>query len=420
MGGNGSADTDAAGRFAFGSVSSEVDLFLARPGDRYRFVLRHALQLSPGERRQLQLVLPDPRPSVQVSVTDARDVALEGAQVSLMSLSPSFPLRQTAYTGEAGEVGFSDAAGLNASVRVAAAGFRDFELELESLPPSLSLALERGVRVVGRVTHVRGRQGLAGARVVLTQRGRRQEAISDAFGAFELKDASAGPGRLSISHADLSGHVGQVQIETTGHADRPFELAPIDLQEAGSVSGVVIDANGEPVADARVGVGVVPAFLPVGPVPDGLAQTRADGTFTLLKLGVGPVTLSAYAAEVGRGSVQVEVQPGDLTDPVVLTLSELSEPAAGASLANVAITLGETSPAGGPLVTVLDVAEGSEAERAGVRAGDVVVAVDGAEPHDMADARERLGGADGSDVVVDLLRDGTPLSVLVRRQAVRR
>ena len=38
---------------------------------------------------------------------------------------------------------------------------------------------------------------------------------------------------------------------------------------------------------------------------------------------------------------------------------------------------------------------------------------------DMADARALLGGSDGSDVILELWRDGEPSFVRVRREAVR-
>jgi S1-C subfamily serine protease len=71
-------------------------------------------------------------------------------------------------------------------------------------------------------------------------------------------------------------------------------------------------------------------------------------------------------------------------------------------------------------VVIVNVAAGSEAERADLREGDVLRAVDGWDVHGMTEARRYLGGSDGSDVIVELDRDGEWLSVNVRREAVRR
>jgi len=50
----------------------------------------------------------------------------------------------------------------------------------------------------------------------------------------------------------------------------------------------------------------------------------------------------------------------------------------------------------------------------------VLRAVDGWDVHAMAEARRYLGGSDGSDVIVELDRDGEWLSLNVRREAVHR
>jgi S1-C subfamily serine protease len=83
------------------------------------------------------------------------------------------------------------------------------------------------------------------------------------------------------------------------------------------------------------------------------------------------------------------------------------------------VTLGELSGEP-PEVVVVGVADGSEAERAGFAAGDVVVAVDGALVQTIVDARARLSGPLGDDVVVTRRRGDVSESVRVPREAVRR
>ena len=67
------------------------------------------------------------------------------------------------------------------------------------------------------------------------------------------------------------------------------------------------------------------------------------------------------------------------------------------------MTLGET---GAPVdVVIVSVAEGSEAERAGLSAGDVLVSVDGvAVVHSIAEARGRLAGPLADDALVAVRR----------------
>jgi hypothetical protein len=273
---------------------------------------------------------------------------------------------------------------------------------------------------LGRVTQVRGRQGLAGARVVLLQGGQRRLTESDAEGEFEFREASPGRARISVSHAGFATRSVDRSIPATGRADRAHDVGAIDLEEAGSVSGTVLDAEGEPVAGARVGLGLVPAFLPLGSEPAGMAQSDAAGRFTLDGVPVGRVRLSAYAAGVGRGSLNdVEIRPGDTTGPLEIVVRGGDRDPGTEGLANLAVTLGERAGAAGIEVVIVDVAAGSEAERAGLHAGDLVRAVDGVEVEDMSDARRALGGSDGSDVIVDVDRQREALSINVRREAVR-
>jgi C-terminal processing protease CtpA/Prc len=91
------------------------------------------------------------------------------------------------------------------------------------------------------------------------------------------------------------------------------------------------------------------------------------------------------------------------------------EPAVSGS---VAVTLGESgTPAE---VVVVSVVEASEAERAGLLAGDVIVAVDDAPVQTTDEARTRLDGPVANDLVIRIRRGDERLSLRVLREAVRR
>jgi C-terminal processing protease CtpA/Prc len=85
-----------------------------------------------------------------------------------------------------------------------------------------------------------------------------------------------------------------------------------------------------------------------------------------------------------------------------------------------AVTLGERGSGGDLEVVIIHVAPASEAERGGLRVGDVIESVDGAAAASMGDARARLGGPTGSDVVVSVARGDKVLSLRVAREPVRR
>jgi protocatechuate 3,4-dioxygenase beta subunit len=415
-----SAITLGDGSFAFGGVAAEVDLLVARPEQRYRFVLRRSFELTLGESRAIELTLPPERPKLTVYVEDDEDKPLEGARLLLLSLDPSVPLRQTAYSDTSGETGFEDAAGLRATLRVQAPGFSAFEAEIDGAPERVEVALQRGVLVTGRITQLRGRQPLEGAEVVLVQDGERRVARTDAEGTYTFTDVTPGAVRLVMSHPEFAARTLQQTVQATGRADRSFELPAVELQPAGSVAGVVLDAAGAPVPNARVGIGVVPAFLPAGAAPEQYARTGPDGRFTLQGVPAGRTKISAYAVGSGRGERVVAVEAGETSADVELRLRGGESDAESAALANVAITLGERDRKARGEVVIVDVAASSEAERAGLREGDVLLRIDGTPVFDMADARHRLGGSDGSDVILQLGRTGTELSLRVRREPVRR
>jgi hypothetical protein len=412
--------TGPDGVFAFRAVPSRVDLLVARPEQRQRFVLRRALTLAPGEARELTLTLPPERAPLAVVVRADDGRPLLGASVSLLSLAPEFPLRLNAETDALGEAQLADAVGIPATLRVLAKGYLAFDAELDPVPTKVELTLSRGVSVAGRVTQAGGRQGVDGAEVVLLQDGERRSTSTDDNGQYELTSVALGPATLSVRHPALSSETWEVVIAPGARDDQARELEPIDLVEAGVASGRVVDASGRPVRAARVGVGLVPAFVPAGARLPGFVETDTQGRFELRDLPPGEVVLSAYAANVGRGSLPGVRVSGDepVTDlEIRLTASNVErEPSA---LMNVAVTLGERSAGAELEVVIVNVAAGSEAERAGVRPGDVLWSVDEEVVADMADARQLLGGSEGSDVILELERDGDAVFVRVRREAVR-
>jgi S1-C subfamily serine protease len=95
-----------------------------------------------------------------------------------------------------------------------------------------------------------------------------------------------------------------------------------------------------------------------------------------------------------------------------------ARPSAPPASGNVAVTLGETAE---PVqVVVVSVAAASEAERAGLVPGDILVSVDGVAVHSMEEARDRLGGPVSDDVVVHVRRGDADMGVRVAREMVRR
>ncbi len=412
--------TASDGSFAFASLPEDVELSVYRPDDFDRIAVARRLVVPEGGRAELTVTLPEPRGAITLTVEGDGGQAVALAEVSVLSLDPAVPLRQTRFTDSAGELEVEDAEGLKLQLIVSAPGYAQHVQTLAAAPQRVTVDLQRAVQVTGRVTAVRGRTLVSGALVVLVTSGAQQSAVTDAHGEYQLSEVTPGAARLMVSHPDYARAEQRVDIERGSRADSPVELPEVDLRAAGDVSGVVVDAEGEPVAGARVAEGVAPAFLPVGTLPAGVAVTDAEGRFTLRGLPAGSLQLAAYAAEVGRGAVSVEVQEGREISEVRIALTEAAGEVEPGSSGSVAVTLGERDEGGGTWVVVVHVAPGSEAERAGLLAGDLLLRVDGARVSDMTEARARLSGPVRGDVVLEVRREGEARALRVRREQVRR
>jgi membrane-associated protease RseP (regulator of RpoE activity) len=203
--------------------------------------------------------------------------------------------------------------------------------------------------------------------------------------------------------------------------DRPTVLDRIELVEGGEVEGEVVDRNGDPVIGARVAQGQVPAFLPMGGLPPGIAVTDGRGRFKLADLPEGAVSLEAFAPGKGRGRAQgVKVTPNRPAQGVRIVLDVETSQSEPAGSGGVAVTLAERQEGGRAALYVRAVAPGSEAERAGIEEDDELLLIDDAEPRDLEDARRRLSGPVGDDVVLRVRRRGEEHRLRVARERVRR
>jgi len=406
------------GTFAFAAIPAEVTVSLARPEAPTRIVLTRPLVVPAERTTKLALVLPAEREPVRVRVVDGDGRAVEAAQVTALGADPAAPYRETRFTDPDGLAELPDARGRALTLRVEAPRLTRATLEVAAAGAELKVALVTGVIVSGRVTAVRGRLPVEGARVTLVADGQRLAALTDRDGRYQLRDVPPGRVHLVITHAGHATAERDVTVERTGRDDRPRELPPVDLVEPGAVEGVVRDTAGKPVVGARVAVGVAPSFLPAGRLPPGIAVTDSTGRFRLDALAPGTVELEAYAADVGRGFGTATVVEGKTAGGLVIVLDEPAGEDEPPASGNLAVTLGERGDP--PEVVVVHVAADSEAERSGIRAGDVVLEVDGVEVVDMADARARLAGRAGSDVVVTVQRGEGEQRLRVAREAVRR
>lgn len=394
------------GTFAFASIPDEVLLSVARPSAPGDIAARLVVAVPDREKKEVEIVLPKLRESITIHVSDDRGYPIDRVEVRAISLDAKVPLRRTLFTDDDGDVELPDAAGLPLRITLLRPTKAPRIEQVESAPSKLTVTMNEAVRGHGVVTSRDGRDRVEGASITLYTATGARHTRSDIEGAFMIDDLAPGRARLIATHPDLAP--AEIVVTVAGDPEHPADLGSIDLAEAGEVEGVVVDAREEPVPGARVARDSVPAFLPLGPLPPGIATTDREGRFTLRGLPEGEVTLAALAADQGRGFLDgVPVRAGRTTSRVTITLPGdapiTPEPKGGGS---VAITLGERTEQGRRVVVVMMVPPGSEAEIAGIEPGDLLLAVNGREVRSIEEARRRLTGPLSEDIVVSLGREG--------------
>lgn len=414
--------TATDGSFAFAALPDEVTVTVSQGGEEASEAsIREAITVPDGTTRSLTLILAAARPDVSLRVNDDRGFPIDESQVTVSSLDPRAPLRATVFTDARGEAKVHGAGGLPLSIEARAPSHAPKVLTVAQAGELVVVALDPGEQITGRVRTQRGGNPVAGAEIALSTSTGTVHAITDRQGGFTLGDLAAGSAHLRV-RAPLHAPA-RVELSLPSGSSHETVLPVIELADEAVAEGVVLDARGQPVAGARVAEDRVPIYLAVGPTPAGMALTDAAGRFHLGELGEGSVALEAYAPGVGRGRAEgVTLSAGRSTGRVKIVLEGANgdkRTAEDRSAGGVAVTLGET---GGdvPAVVIVAVADGSEAERAGISPGDVIVDIDGAPVRGMADARSKLGGPLVDDVVVHLRRGDRDFTSRIAREAVRR
>ena len=411
--------TASDGTFAFAAMPETVTL-TASPDGEAPAASRVSVSIPEGAVRTITVTLPSPRPSIAVHVTDDRNYALDAVELTASSLDSSVPLRATVFTDARGEASIAGVQGLPLRIEARAPGHATRIITTVHAEATVDIVLNPSETAFGEVRAARGGAPIADAELVLYGDAGSWRARTDRLGAFSFHDVAAGPARLRVRASGYALQLRDVAIEAAGA--RGTALARVELVDEALAVGVVIDARGRPVVGARVAKDQVPTYLAVGATPSDIAVTDSRGRFRLGELPAGEVSLEAYAPDVGRARVDtVELTAGRATDGIVITLQAASgEPTSDLGAAGgVAVTLGETAGDSREVV-IAAVAEGSEAERAGLAPGDTIVEVDGAAVHTIPSARSRLSGPLADDVVMKIRRAGRADTLRIPREAVRR
>ena len=412
--------TEVDGSFRFAALPAEVVLTVARPEAPFSPVYRERITVLVNQRQEVEIQLAASRDKVRFRVSGERAEPLRMAQISVASLSSGAPFRKTVFTDDRGVAELDDATGRNVQYVVSAPGYalvRHSELELKA---EVAVKLMRGVRVEGEVRGVRGHVPVEHATVSAEVEGVRFSAVTNELGQFVLENVPPQVVRFEVKHADFADFSGQVPVPSVDGLARPFKLAPWVLEAAGRISGRVVDKAQQALSGVRVSLGAVSEFLPLGGLPASVVLTDENGAFELTGAKEGLCEVNVALPGVGRGKVSgVQVSAGKTTLVGDLLLSEPFD-AAPVLAPSLAISLAPVAGANGVQVEVALVAVGSEAERAGLRAHDVLLQIDGHRVTDPTQARALLEGPEGTDVSLELLRGSESVRLSALRERVRR
>ncbi len=398
-------------RIAFASVPASTVLLVSRDPLALSAEVRLPVEVPERGRRDLTVTLPEARPPLHVRVTDDRGYPLSMVQVGASSLDPSVPLRTTAFTDSRGEATLLGARGIALQIEARAPAHATSRTETDG-QSDVAVVLAPGMTVSGEVRASRHGEPIAGADVLLYAEDGPHRARTDAAGRYLLADLPSGKARLE---ARAPGYAPASRASLV----LVSELPRLELEDEAAVTGIVVDDRGQPVAGARIARGHVPVYLAAAGTPTGVVLSDTAGKFRLGELPDGDSTLEAYAADVGRGHAEVHLFSGTAaTDVRIALVHERAGSTQTESSAGVAVTLGERTAE--REVVIVAVAEGSQAERAGLVPGDLLVSVDGQAVGTLEEARARLTGPLLDDVLVEIRRDGATAKYRVARESIRR
>lgn len=404
--------TEEDGTFSFGGVLGDAVLTALptdQPAARERFAVRQ------GERKVVNLRLSTDLKDVRGRVRDARNFPIAGARVSLVSLRSNTPFERSTFTDEDGTFLFAAVPEPPLQVSVDHPAYAPYQSPvIQNRETELRVVLAMGGAVVGTVIDERSGDPIADARVTIRRGGQvlveRGTAADGTFRAERIE-----PGRISIE-VSTANHLSTTVERTVTpdrHGDGELDVGTIRLATAGRIEGRVLDAYGDPVPGATV-------VLEGGRGAPLEATTSAGGRFAIERVPVGSYMLSASHAIAGdTRETGVRVDAGSDERGYELRTdrryqADSDDP--GAALATGVAVAVRTD---GSAVVVTWVAEGSAAERAGVREGDVILAVDEEEVTTASAARSLMRGPVGVPAILEIDRDGRAQHLRVTRETFR-
>jgi hypothetical protein len=421
------AESDDGGLFRItGLNAAPLVLSVARAG--YAPSTLAIDDLKPHEIREGLRVTLHTAGRIEGRVSDARGRGVSGVYLAART---SDGIEQSALSDGVGDFVIPDVLG-DVTVEATPSGYRAVTchvtvragevtrcvLALDSQLHELAVRVEdeRGIPLSGALVTVRGASA-----------DRASSQLSRDDGAAVVHELPEPPYLVDVT---LPGYL-SVHRQPVEAAGRELRIA---LSRSSTIQGVVLDSLGHPVRTAFVSTDE----------GDASADSDASGNFTLVGVAPGALTLWAKHKRAGVGqSAEVRARPGDTLSGVRIVLDGRYIPsqqddkpnvpsaphmpsnvaqAAPQAAQNVAKTPEKpqvlTLDQRGPKVLVSGVGSGSPGEKAGMRAGDVVLSVDGETVFSAAQARGMLRDPPGTTAAVRVAREDRVLSLRFKRPSL--
>ncbi len=281
---------------------------------------------------------------------------------------------------------------------------------------SITLRLKAGGSIDGVVIDDRGAgvasfevgiESSSAARTRVPRRGGRRS-FEDARGAFRLEKLPPGSYVLTASAPGKTVARSDAIEVASGVATSGVRIV---LSAGGTVIGRVVDERRAPIAGTDLRFDFVSSVFD----SDATAKTDNAGLYRLEGAPSGPFTLrvekEGFRVRLVSG-LRIDAH-GTLTQDITLTAVDGG---GGIELGGIGATLKPTREG----VTIAGVYQGDPAERAGLRAGDRILRIDGedADGMSLADVLQRLRGQAGTTVGVSVQRADETIDVMIERAVI--
>jgi hypothetical protein len=340
-------------------------------------------------------------------------------------------------TGGDPVLGARTTSGLDGGFVIPGLGARDYTLLAEE--PSSAPAIRRGVRapasgivlvmapggaLVGRVVDAGTRQPVSGFTVVVSERlglaldTVRAETTFDADGRYRIERLAHGRYVVVAAAQGYATTADREVVIGAGETSADFELS-----RGATLSGVVRDADTRaPLERAKVALEgrARPGASEHALAPAAVAVTDARGEFSLGGLPIGEHSL-LVAASGHHGKIvgPIVVRGPEPLGPIEVLLAPTAE---GEEPQIELHGIGAVLAAHGDALRIEKVVEGGGAAEKDLRAGDAILAIDGAPVTALGfeKAVVRIRGPEGTFVLLSISRAGAaPSDVAVPRRRIR-